>query len=295
MCDTKENRGTKLPNKPRGFTLIELLVVIAIIAILAALLLPALNRAKLKAQGVQCMNCHRQLALAWRMYSDDSHDQLLYASGSVVGLQPGVWMSGTMDFNNSNPSNWDPSVDIWKSPIWPYCGKSAGIFKCPSDRSFVTVAGKQMPRVRTMVMNLYLGGFGGTDGNGTFDGSTWRIFKKTPDLNVPAPDKIFIFLDEREDAVNWGNFYTDMTGYPKLSAAGNAAAYKLADMPGIYHGNACGFSFADNHSEMRKWKDPRTCPPMKYQSLIFDGIDETPSPRNNDVAWLQDRSTRPIR
>jgi prepilin-type N-terminal cleavage/methylation domain-containing protein len=295
MCDTKENRGAKLPNKPRGFTLIELLVVIAIIAILAALLLPALSRAKLKAQAVQCMNNHRQLALAWRMYNDDNQDKLLYASGSVTADQPGVWMSGTMDFNAGNASNWDPSVDIYKSPIWPYCGKNAAIFKCPADHSYVVVNGVQLPRVRTMVMNLYLGGFDGTDGNGTFDGSTWRIFKKSTDLNVPAPDKIFVFLDEREDAINWGNFYTDMTGYPKLSAAGNAAAYKLADMPGIYHGNACGFSFADNHSELRKWKDPRTYPPMKSESLIFDGTTETPSPRNIDVAWLQDHSTRPLR
>ena len=121
-----------------------------------------------------------------------------------------------------------------------------------------------------MVMNLFLGGFYGT-GGGVFDEKTWRVYSKTGDLNMPGPSKIFVFLDEREDAINWGNFYTNMKGYPTLSAAGNAAAYMLADMPGIYHGNSCGFSFADNHAEIRKWKDPRTCPPMKYQSLIFDG------------------------
>src|SRR5271157_3360307 len=108
-----------------GFTLIELLVVIAIIAILAALLLPALQRSKLKAQGIQCMNCHRQLALAWRMYNDDNRDQILYASGDKTTYEPGVWMSGTMNFDPTNPSNYDPSVDIWNSPMWPYCGKNA--------------------------------------------------------------------------------------------------------------------------------------------------------------------------
>lgn len=174
--------------------------------------------------------------------------------------------------------------------MWPYCGNNAAIFKCPADRSYVVVNGQQLPRVRTMVMNLYLGGF-----NGTMDSSSsWRLYRKFTEIN--PPDKIFVFLDEREDAINWGNFYTDMAGYPTLSASGaNPGAYRLADMPGIYHGNACGLSFADNHSELRKWKDPRTYPPMKYESLIFDGSTETASPNNVDVAWLQERSSRPIR
>jgi prepilin-type N-terminal cleavage/methylation domain-containing protein len=163
--------GTDETQRP-GFTLIELLVVIAIIAILAALLLPALNRAKLKAQGIQCMNCHRQLALAWRMYTDDNRDLLLYASGNVTAFEPGVWMGGTMDFDPGNPSNWDPSVDIYQSPMWPYCGKNPTIFKCPADRSYVVVNGQNKPRVRTMVMNLYLGGFDGS-GVGVFDETAW--------------------------------------------------------------------------------------------------------------------------
>ncbi len=284
--------GSRGRRSRAAFTLIELLVVIAIIAILAALLLPALTRAKLKAQGVQCMNCHRQLALAWRLYNDDNRDQLLYASGDVTGFEAGVWMSGGLDFNGGNASNWDPNVDIYKSPMWPYCGKNASIFKCPSERSYVVVGGQQRPRVRTMVMNLYLGGFNG--GSTLWDTSTWRLYKKYTEIN--PPDKIFVFLDEREDAINWGNFYTDMAGYPNLSGAGaNPGAYMLYDMPGIYHGNACGFSFADNHSELRKWRDPRTFPPMKYESLIFDGSTPTASPNNVDVAWLQDHSSRPLK
>ena len=199
-----------------------------------------------------------------------------------------------MDFDPGNPSNWDPSVDIYQGPMWPYCGKNANIFKCPADHSYVVVNGHNMPRVRTMVMNLYLGGFDGS-GYGLFDDTTWHLYKKYSDLNTPGPEKIFVFLDEREDAINWGNFYTDMSGSPTLSTSGNPAAYMLADMPGTYHGNACGFSFADNHAELRKWRDPRTCPPVKSESLIFNGYTETPSPGNLDVAWLQDRSTCPLR
>src|ERR1035438_2404836 len=88
MCNTQESQGPKMPNGPRGFTLIELLVVIAIIAILAALLLPALVKAKLKAQGVLCFNNHKQLALAWRMYAEDNNDRLVYASTANNSARP---------------------------------------------------------------------------------------------------------------------------------------------------------------------------------------------------------------
>lgn len=280
-------------DRQRGFTLIELLVVIAIIAILAAMLLPSLSRAKLKAQGIQCMNNHRQLCLAWRQYTEDNKDVLLYASGDVVSYEPGVWVGGTLDFNPSNSSNWDPSVDIYRSPMWQYCGKSLGIWKCPSDSSYVVVNGMNLPRVRTMVMNLYLGGFKGT--SDLFDAKSWRLYLKYSQIVADGADRIFVFLDEREDAINWGNFYTDMKGAPTGTTPGNSASFSLADLPGSYHGNACGFSFADGHSELKKWRDGRTMPPLKREALTFDGSTETPSPRNQDVAWLQLHATTSVK
>jgi prepilin-type N-terminal cleavage/methylation domain-containing protein/prepilin-type processing-associated H-X9-DG protein len=286
--------ANSIQHESHGFTLTELLVVIAIITILAAMLLPALGRAKLKARGIQCMNNHRQLALGWRQYSEDNQDVLLYASGDTAKWEPGVWVSGTLNFSPANASNYDPGVDIYRSPMWPYCGKSLGIWRCPSDTSYVVVNGVALPRVRTMVMNLYLGGFKGTS-MGLFNNQSWLIYKKYSDLAIPGPAQVFVFLDERQDAINWGNFYTDMAGYPTGLSTANPGADMLADMPAAYHGNACGFSFADGHSELKKWMDPRTTPRLQPQALVFNGYAETPSPRNPDIAWLQDRATRPLR
>lgn len=278
------------PSRKAGFTLIELLVVIAIIAILAALLLPVLARAKLKAQGVQCMNNHRQLAFAWRMYSEENSDYLLWASGASAAYDPKepVWCTGNLDFDPNNRSNYDPNVDIVRSPMWPYCNKQLSIWKCPSDRSYVVVNGVQMPRVRTMSMNLYIGGFGGTTGGGTFPANL-NIYFKYGDLANPGAASVFVFLDEREDAINWGNFETIMNGFQPP----NGAAYQLGDIPASYHGNAGGFSFADGHAEIHRWADGRTMPPVKSEGLLFNGYSAIPSPYNPDVGWLQTVSTRP--
>jgi len=276
----------------RAFTLIELLVVIAIIAILAALLLPALIQAKMKAQGIQCMNNHRQLALAWRMYAEDNHDVLVYASdypgnwqiNSEV-LDQYAWTLTHMDFDPNNRGNWDIEYDMVKRPLWPYTSKNAAIYKCPSDKSCLTVDGEQKPRVRSMSMNLYVGGFDGTDGGWPW-AEPFRIYTKLPQIDVPT--KIFVFLDMREDSVNWGNFMTCMEGYSPT----DPSQYCFdGDYPGMYHHFACGFSFADGHSELKRWRDSRTMPPLTAgANPLFSVFSQ--SPDNPDIAWLQDHSTR---
>jgi prepilin-type N-terminal cleavage/methylation domain-containing protein/prepilin-type processing-associated H-X9-DG protein len=270
-----------------AFTLIELLVVIAIIAILAGLLLPSLIGARKKTQGIQCMNNHRQLALAWRLYGDDNVDRLPYASEDPLrsGTLSASWVTGTLDFDPANRSNWDPDYNIKKGAIWPYTGKSLGIYKCPSDHSTITVNRKILPRVRSMCMNVYLGGWGGTDGGWGVKITNSILYFKGADLANPGPSKVFVFVDQREDSINMGNFAVYMGGYPD-----RPNLYELWDVPASYHGRAGGFSFADGHSELHRWLDPRTTPPLTPNGLPG----QTSSANNVDVGWMQDHASRPV-
>lgn len=279
------------PTRPAGFTLVELLVVIAVIAILAALLLPALSNAKTKTYGITCMNNHRQLCLAWRMYSDDNNDRLLYASESLdwdkLWTADYAWVTGTLNMSGNDPRNWDPDLTIKKSPMWPYCGKNLAIWKCPADRSSVELPdGEIKPRVRSISMNVFLGGWGGTDGNWGSIFSAYKIYLRPSELHNPGPAKIFVFLDMREDSIDMGNFGTRMAGWPD-----RPDLYGFYDLPGSYHHRAGGFSFADGHSEIHRWRDDRTMPPLVPNGFVNDSFS---SPDNVDVAWLQDHSTRPV-
>jgi prepilin-type N-terminal cleavage/methylation domain-containing protein/prepilin-type processing-associated H-X9-DG protein len=273
----------------KGFTLIELLVVIAIIAILAAMLLPALGRAKSKAQGVQCMNNTKQLMTAWRLYAEDNKDSIPYAYATVPNARAFAWVpSGPpldLDTAPTVQGNWDYDNTIKKSPMWPYCGNSVGVWHCPADTSQgQNRQGLRVPRVRSMAMNNWVGGNGDTppDYKGYWGGGgKWLVYRRLGQMLRPGPSHTFVLLDERFDSINDGYFVTEMDGYPDIQRT------KIVDYPASYHGGAAGFSFADGHSEIHKWVDGRTTPPLK--STLQLNID---SKGNRDVWWMQDRSTR---
>jgi hypothetical protein len=266
------------------------------------MLLPALSKAKTKAQGIQCMSNHRQLCLAWRLYADDSRDNLVYASdcpNCFPGSQQAdqyAWTWTKLSPNTTStasPADYDPSVDIMKRPLWPYV-KNPGVYRCPADRSLAkTAAGDMVPRVRTMSMNLFVGGFDGTDGGWKW-ADRFCIYTKLSQIGgglpSPGPAKTWVFLDMREDLINWGNYMTYMLGFPTTASdSPSTVEYAFSqDMPGIYHNLACGFSFADGHSEIHKWRDSRTCPAL-YSKISDPWL----TPRSQDVAWLQDHATRP--
>jgi prepilin-type N-terminal cleavage/methylation domain-containing protein/prepilin-type processing-associated H-X9-DG protein len=274
-----------------GFTLIELLVVIAIIAILAGMLLPALGRAKAKAQGIQCLSNHKQLALAWLLYADDNADRIPLSAG---GTNPPAWFSGSQDFTGGNSSNWDIEQDLTKSPLWAYAGKAQGLFHCPSDQSSVVPTSgpfknQRVRRVRSMAMSVWIGGVPGVldFGSGVSE-SNWRVYRNLNDMADPGPAGLIVFSDQREDLNGFPNLFFDMTGYPN---APQRTQFN-SDLLPSYHAGGTSFSFADGHSEPKHWTDPRTTTPPLKKNLLLQGLQITPSPNNRDIIWLQERATR---
>lgn len=260
---------------PRGFTLIELLVVIAIIAILAGMLLPALAKAKAKGQGILCMNNTKQLMLAWRLYVEDNNGKIPPAYSDNPNNN--AWVYGILDWSSSNRDNWDVTNTLMRGFVWNYTGKTQKIYKCPAD-IFMTKAPNPRARLRSNSINAWVGMH---DGRPTWFGNSppWRMFLKDSDF-VAAADT-WVFVDEHPDSINDGFFCVDMKPAPNLSAA------VLPDVPASYHNGACGFAFADGHSEIKRWADPRTKIPVRRTTF------NPPAQGNNrDVEWLWSKTTQ---
>jgi len=270
-------RGTRHTHNRsgRGFTLIELLVVIAIIAILAAMLLPALAKAKQRAVAVQCLSNNRQLGLALQMYVGDSNDYLPpnRPSGS------GSWCDGILDWTPNNTDNTN-ILNLTQSLLGPYIGHSVGIFKCPGDVNNCVEGRSSMPRVRSCSMNGFVDSTSYAVTTAPFDYSAYRSYVKLSDVSShpPGPVNLFVFLDEHGDTIDDAWFITDPT-----------KANYIYNVPASYHSRATGFTFADGHAEIHKWLVAATDQPV---TKVYRPGEWLYEPNGSaDVQWLQSHAT----
>jgi prepilin-type N-terminal cleavage/methylation domain-containing protein/prepilin-type processing-associated H-X9-DG protein len=291
----REHGGKPLKN---GFTPVELLIVIAIIAILAAMLLPALSKAKQKAQAIYCLNSGKQILVAAHTYAGDNHDWLPPNGGSTAGGDGDaddnvpasfLWISG--DMRTSDATNLALLLDPKNAKIAPYTGNQPGIYKCPSDKSTWTVgpSGPIYPRVRSYSMNAAVGTkttvIAAVDGgwlnglNSNQHDKPYNTYGRTTDMNNPSPSSLWVIAHEDATSIAGPSFAVSMT-----------RPASFISWPATLHNFGGMFAFGDGHAELHKWTDGRTrLNPATFNLNVGPGVQQVPD--NQDLVWLQQRTS----
>jgi prepilin-type N-terminal cleavage/methylation domain-containing protein/prepilin-type processing-associated H-X9-DG protein len=277
----------KPPAAASGFTLVELLTVIAIIALLAALLLPALSRARERARAIICLNNTKQLGLAWQMYAGDNDERLPYNLGMTGS-------SFRTDLNwVNNVMTWDLSSDntnlatLTGASLGPFVSGNTSVYRCPSDQALSSVqrAAGWTARIRSYSMNAMVGDAGNfsTKGFNINNPGYTQFFNST---QIPQPSDIFVFLDEHPDSINDG-YFLDKSPENYSGYSYNGAQW--TDLPASYHNGATAFSYADGHSSLHRWLQPETIrPPMPNAANLPITIPSNPATAIADFDWVMD-------